>query len=67
VTLPILEQPYVRRPDGILPGRRSEVFRRFTPGKGLTGDTHRSDRCLRRGATASPSVFVVGRTLVPTN
>jgi hypothetical protein len=39
-----LEQPYMRRPDGILPGRRSEVFRRFTPGKGLTGDLHRSVR-----------------------
>jgi hypothetical protein len=31
--LPILEQPYVRLPDGMLPGRRSEVFRRFTPAK----------------------------------
>jgi hypothetical protein len=33
VALPTLEQPYVRRLDGILPGRRSEVFRRFTPAK----------------------------------
>jgi hypothetical protein len=67
VALPTLEQPYVRRLDKILPGRRSEVFRRFTPGKGLTGDTHQFDRYLRRGAAVIPSVFVVGRTLVPTN
>jgi hypothetical protein len=36
----------------------------------LTGQTcgsHRSDRCLRRGAAASPSASVVGRTLLPTS
>jgi hypothetical protein len=35
--LPTLEQPYVRLPDGILLGRRSEVYRRNFPAIGLTG------------------------------
>jgi hypothetical protein len=37
VALPTLEQPYVCLPDGILPGRRSEVYRRNSP-------SDRSDR-----------------------
>jgi hypothetical protein len=50
VALPTLEQPYVRLPDGIMPGRRSEVYRRNLPPTGLP---HRSDRCRRRGAATA--------------
>jgi hypothetical protein len=70
-----LEQPYVRRPDGILPERRSEVFRRFTPTKvwPVTFTSLTSDRWpipdwpvpLQRCCSEPLCVVVVGRTLVP--
>jgi hypothetical protein len=53
VALPTLEQPYVCLPDGILPGRRSEVYRRNLPATDLTGPPHRSDSCRRRGAATT--------------
>jgi hypothetical protein len=53
VALPTLELPYVRLPDGILPGRRSKVYRRNLPATSLTGLPHRSDRCRRRGAATA--------------
>jgi hypothetical protein len=59
VALPTLEQPYMCLPDGILPGRRSEVYRQNLPATGLTGVDAEAPRQLPLRA--------VGPEKVPTN